>query len=363
MVGRHVGIVRRVVEAVRSESDASIVAFAAELCDTTALGRGACIGIAAGGGATREEALMRCLGEAAERYAAAAPDPRSLAMGLPPPGAVFPRDVAPFSAEQRRRPDFPFASDGPCAWVEGVDLASGRPRAAPAFAVYIPYEPAPGEAVFGPSLTTGLAAGSTTEAALETALLETIERDAFVRWWLAGEPAPTLEAPGACAVDLTGPLGVPVASVLVERDVLSVGTAAERTMEDALAKACLEAELGQLYVRSLVRRSAPREAMESFEDHARYYTDHPERRGVLDLFRAGPRRELDPREVDPRQALLSAGLAPWWKDLTSPDLGRAGFAVVKAIVPGLAPLHAIEAWPFLGGAGLVVKNRSPHPIP
>ncbi len=359
MVGRHVGIVRRVVEAVRSESDADIVAFAAELCDTTALGRGACIGIAAGGGSTREEALMRCLGEAAERYAAAVP--AGLVVGPAPPGAVLPCDVVPFSDEQRRRPDFPFASDGRCAWVEGVDLASGRPRAAPAFAVYIPYEPAPGEAIFGPSLTTGLAAGPTTEAALEAALLEAIERDAFVRWWLAGVPAPRLEAPGA--VDLTGPLGVPVASVLVERDVLSVGTAAARTMEEALAKACLEAELGQIYVRSLVRRAPPREAMESFEDHARYYTDHPERRGVLDLFRAGPRRAPDPREVDARRALLAAGLAPWWKDLTMPDLRRAGFSVVKAIVPGLAPLHAIEAWPFLGVAGLVVKNRSPHPIP
>lgn len=363
LVGRHVGVVRRVVEAVRAESDPAMFAFAAELCDARALGRGACLPNAAGGGWTREEALLRCLGEAAERYAASMPAVLARAVGLPLAGAVLPRDVAPFSDEQRARPDFPFAQEGPCAWVEGIDLATGRPRAAPAFAVYIPYEPSVGEAVFGPSLSTGLAAGPTVEAALDSALLEAIERDSFTRWWFAGEPAPTVDLPAAHAVDLTGSLGVPVAAVLVERDVVSVGTAAARTFEEALAKAHLEAELGQIYVRALVRRSPLRERMESFEDHARYYTDHPERRGVLDLFRTGPRRTPPPRRSDPRAALLAARYAPWWKDLTPSDLASAGFHVVKAIVPGLAPLHAIEDWPFLGVPGLVVRNRSPHPIP
>lgn len=370
LVGRHVGVVRRVVEAVRAESDPAtsklalpVFAFAAELCDARALGRGACLPNAAGGGWTREEALLRCLGEAAERYAASTPARIARVVGPAPSGSVLPREVAPFSDEQRARPDFPFAQEGPCTWVEGIDLATGRPRAAPAFAVYIPYEPAAGEAVFGPSLSTGLAAGPTVESALDSALLEAIERDSLVRWWFAGEPAPTLDVPGAHAVDLTGPVGVPVAGVLVERDVVSVGTAAARTLEEALGKAHLEAELGQIYVRALVRRSAPRERMESFEDHARYYTDHPERRGVLDLFKTGPRRTSPMRRADLRESLLAAGCAPWWKDLTPSDLASAGFHVVKAIVPGLAPLHAIEDWPFLGAPGLIVRNRSPHPIP
>ncbi|MEK7867045.1 MAG: YcaO-like family protein [Planctomycetota bacterium] len=363
LVGRHVGVVRRVVEAVRSESDPPMFAFAAELCDAAALGRGACLPNAAGGGWTREEALLRCLGEAAERYGASTPAGFARVVGPPPAGAVLPGDVAPFSDEQRRGPGFPFASEGPCAWVEGIDLATGRPRSAPAFAVYIPYAPAAGEAVFGPSLSTGLAAGPTVDSALDSALLEAIERDAFVRWWFAGEPAPTVDLAGAHAVDLTGRLGVPVAAVLVERDVVSVGTAAARTFDEALGKAHLEAELGQIYVRSLVRRSTPRDRLESFEDHARFYTDHAERRAVLDLFRTGPRRAPTACRVDPREALLAAGYAPWWKDLTSSDLACAGFHVVKAIVPGLAPLHAIEDWPFLGAPGLVVRNRSPHPIP
>ncbi len=363
LVGRHVGVVRRVVEAVRAESDPRIFAFAAELCDAAALGRGDCLPSAAGGGWSREEALLRCLGEAAERYAASTPAGLTRIVRPPPAGAVMPRDVAPFSHEQRARPDFPFASEGACVWVDGVDLATGRPRAAPAFAVYIPYEPAPGEAVFGPSLSTGLAAGPTVDAALDSALLEAIERDAFTRWWFAGEPAPTVELAGARAVDLTGRPGVPVAAVLVERDVVSVGTAASRTFDEALGKARIEAELGQIYVRALVRRSPPRERLESFEDHARYYTDHADQRGVLDLFKAGSRRLPSAVRADPREALVAAGYAPWWKDLTPSDLERAGFHVVRAIVPGLAPLHAMEDWPFLGASGLVVRNRSPHPIP
>src|SRR5262245_22542408 len=85
LVGRHAGIVRRVVPAVRSERDGELHAFAAELCDTSALGPERAVPIAAGGGRTAERAMMACLGEASERYAAAMYDARDILEG-PPPG-------------------------------------------------------------------------------------------------------------------------------------------------------------------------------------------------------------------------------------------------------------------------------------
>lgn len=327
LIGRHVGIVRRVVRAVPSERDAPIHAFAAETA----------FGTAAGGGHTEEAALMACLGEAAERYAAATYDERDLVWG-PAPG----REWAPFSDAQRARPDFPFATAGPVRWFHG----------APAFAVFMPYNPAPGESVYAPSFSTGLAAGPTIAAARESALLEVIERDALINAWAAGEPRPRV----GDVVDLTSDLAVPVAGCLIEADVISFGCAAARTFEVAAAKARLEARLGQIYVRSLVRRSPPREVVD-FADHARYYTDHPEHRGALNLLKG--REGRPPADGDP----FAAVDAYWWRDLTTPDLASAGFHVARVLVPGLTPIHAWEAWPFLGAPRLRVRNRFPHPLP
>lgn len=349
------------VPAPRAEGDPPLFAFGAELCDTRILGPERALPGAAGAGRTEEAALTACLGEAAERYAAALYDPAELRFGDAPEGAIDPRELVPFSDEQRSRRSFPYARTGPLRWVCGTDLATGRDRWAPAFAVFLPYTPMTGEAIPGPTFSTGLAAGPTIEAAREAALLEAIERDAFTIAWFAGEARPRR----GDGVDLTGNLDVPVAGCLIERDVISVGTAASRTFEAAAEKARLEAELGQIYVRGLVRRSPPPERIEDFAGHARFYTDHADRRGALDVLRGMPAAAPAPAaEVNPAEALLSAGFRPWWRDLTPRDLARIGVRVVRVLVPGLTPLHADEAWPFLGAPRLrEIRNRNPHPIP
>ena len=356
LIGRHAGVVRRVVAAVKAEHDPEdLHAFAAELCDTSAIGPERCVPHAAGGGRTPEAALAACLGEAAERYAAAMYDPDELEFGDVRDGDLSPLEVAPFSDAQRDRRGFPFARAGPLRWARGAD-----DRRAPAFAVFLPYTPAPGEALPGPSLSTGLAAGPTLESAREAALLEVIERDAFANWWMRGEPAPR----AAGGVDLTNDLGGPVAAVLIEADVVSVGAAAARSFEAAATKARLEAELGQIYVRALVRRGpAPREVTD-FPGHARWFTDHPEHRSALRrMFADGPVREAPAGVVDPWDAVARRGLRPWWRDLTTRDLAGVGVHVARVLVPGLTPLHAIEAWPFLGAPRLCARNPLPHPLP
>lgn len=359
LLGRSTGIIQAVIPAPSLENGPELFIYSALLCDTSYLGPEKAVQRAAGIGRTKEDAQVRCMGEATEHYASALYDPAELVFARDPGGEVIrPEHLFPFSEEQRRTPGFPFAHSGPLRWVRGKDLGTGADRWAPAFAVYLPYTPVEGEAVYAPCLSTGLAAGPTLERAREAALLEVIERDAFTNWWMSGGPARRV----GDAVDLTNDLGVPVASVLLERDVVSVGVAAATTFEEAVEKARMEAELGQVYVQMMVRRSPAPEHVVNFTDHARYYTDHPSDRSALDVYRKGPSGDPVRGKVDPAQALLEKGFKPWWRDLTLPDIRKAGVYVAKALVPGLTPLHSWEALPFLGAPRMKRHNPFPHPL-
>jgi ribosomal protein S12 methylthiotransferase accessory factor len=116
-----------------------------------------------------------------------------------------------------------------------------------------------------PATTSGMAGGFTRGEALEAALREYVERDAFLAWWLTGksparivfdEPysprlALVFEEAARCGIeihflDLTRDTGVPVAAcVLISRrggePLLTVGASAKDDQEQALISAYEEA--------------------------------------------------------------------------------------------------------------------------
>jgi ribosomal protein S12 methylthiotransferase accessory factor len=126
----------------------------------------------------------------------------------------------------------------------------------------------------------------------------------------------------------------------------------------------------------------------TFADYARFYTSHPQYRHALDRWWNTPDSVrwdccLGAKSVDepPLSDLLgriaSAGYDSLCVDLTPPDLAPLGFRVVRALIPGLQPLHGNHAWPHLGGnrlrrlAGVFGPgtrqpwrwNPFPHPCP
>ncbi|WP_237713402.1 YcaO-like family protein, partial [Halococcus hamelinensis] len=127
-----------------------------------------------------DEALMKALGEALERYSAGVYRDSSFVRGtpdevensVPPSSFVLPEEV---DADP----------DDSIPWVEGERLSTGETVRLPAEFVTFP----PPERRHGPSITTGLGLGSSGAEALCSGLYEVIERDAaMVSWYSSFEP-------------------------------------------------------------------------------------------------------------------------------------------------------------------------------
>lgn len=144
-------------------------------------------------GHTRADALIRGAGEAVERYGM---HPRPGLEVTTTEDAVPRLDPRPAHVTLADP-----ATPGPVLaglpHVRAVHLRNGSPVLVPAPLVDWP-PPDPAAAWFDPS-PSGAAAGSTPDMALRSALLETIERDAFTVAWERGLRLPTITDPDAAA--------------------------------------------------------------------------------------------------------------------------------------------------------------------
>ena len=154
-----------------------------------------------GTGSSRAGAASAAVGEAIERYSATyVPVERLVVASARELGdvAVAPGRFALFSARQHARAGFPyrpFTVDTRIAWIEGREIATGRPALLPAELVYLGRVPR-GEGSIGYATSSGLACGDTVEAALARALLEILERDAFMIVWASRLTLPLVESAG-----------------------------------------------------------------------------------------------------------------------------------------------------------------------
>ncbi|WZB76115.1 YcaO-like family protein [Achromobacter insuavis] len=136
-----------------------------------------------------DRARLKALMESRER--AALLRPRDLVMGRwrDIPGAVHPADVLCYSANQYRRLSFPyrrFDATAAYGWKAAQDIFADSPCFMLADLVYLEEALAGLERppAYTSGNTSGVASHVSIEAALENAVLELIERDAFMRFWL-----------------------------------------------------------------------------------------------------------------------------------------------------------------------------------
>lgn len=342
----------------------------------------AAVGPPAGGvGWEPEAAREAAVGEALERYA----------------GAVCPLPVVEeqerslsldrwslFSDAQREQAAFPFEAaydDGrfTAAW----DLATNRRWAVPRALVGLA-DPA-GRGVVTSS---GLAAAPSRPQALLRATQEIVERDALMTTWnwslpgrrmaLAERHATLVDRVGgrATAVDATPAYSPhPVALVFGEvgrrgRRRIALGAACRDSWEAAVDKAFLEWAQGILFA-GVWSEAHPGlgydrpSDVRTFEDHAAYYTAHPDQWDLTPLAAtaAGPTGARPP-DGPPGLAglvggLTGAGVRLLYRDLTTPDVAAVGVAVVRVMSPDLVPIGCHHDWPFLGGRARDLAWRYP----
>ncbi|MFJ9077465.1 TOMM precursor leader peptide-binding protein [Streptomyces sp. NPDC102278] len=280
----------------------------------------------------------------------------------------------------------PFDPERPIPWVYGHALGEDRPVLVPARLVHYSAGVEADNFVF--ECSNGCAIGGCVEEALLGALLELIERDAFLLAWYGGQRLPEIDlasVPGSSvrmmvdraalqgydvhAFDNRIDLAVPVVTALaVRRDggpgLFSFGAGA--ALDPAAA---VEAALSEVltYIPHLPGQVAERvgelRAMAADFDRVRHLKDHAQLYGLpemaphvgtyLDPTGVRSLADLDPSSgpagrpvsADLRDDLLwvvrelaRVGHEVIVVDQTTPEQLRAGLRTVCAIVPGLLPI-------------------------
>ncbi len=315
-----------------------------------------------GAGWTEDAARDAALGEGVERFEACPRDGDALREGsfdsLGEP-AVDPANWVLFHPDQYAQRDFPFRPflrSTPCRWTAFRRVPDGE-------AVWVPDEMAflfLDAHRFAPGVSTGLASGRPGDPVLLRAAQEVVERDAVLgAWWgryrleeWSRPVDPRLARPHLHwrCFRVDSPYSAHATIVTVEGSGLfGAGSAVRETREASWEKSSLEAAHALAYARKLKaeRRAEEVDRLETFADHAAYYSFHPERLASTPFASAvAPSDVGDP---EPLGALLER-LSPkpvLFRLMTPPGLEER--LVIRVVIPGLQPLHGSRTFPHLGG--------------
>jgi ribosomal protein S12 methylthiotransferase accessory factor len=409
LVSPYVGVVRGLQEVLAGPEDVRLATVWCESAYPHVFTGG-------GSGLTVREARAAAIGEAVERYSACVVDPGASVVATARelgPRAVAPRRFALFSDDQYAQSGFAYARFDEytrIAWVEGFSLPDGSPAWLPAQLVHLAgHEDEP---PLCRTTSSGLACQASVAEATLAALLELLERDAFMITWKARLSWPLLEwtanerlasferaylRPTGLrrhAVDLSRFWDVPVVAAVVRGgSTFGVGAAAAVTVERALTKALDEATRVRTWAAALGRHGEPAPEpgeIRDFDDHIRFYAE-PRNAARIDFLDGSLRRRhvarvpaLPGSTAEERiraicGRLARRGASAYAVDVTSPDVRDAGLAVVRVIAPELCALDVEHDARLLGGRRLYDEprrlglrprtlteadiNPDPHPFP
>lgn len=377
-----------------------------------------------GYGVRPEEALIRVLGETTERYAhmvcllsnalprrfASADEMRAAGLEIMDfEGWNF------FLEEHYARPKTlyqPFRPDAPMLWLETWSLTDRKPFWAPAQLLVLGYltQRNRGEPRLAAAMTTGTAAHTVPEKALNSSILELIQMDAAMGFWYSGGTAPEIElddrlrALSEILREVKGDAFEPCFHYVPSADFdvhvvtcvlrsgrgelpcTGVGIACDMSLEWACYKAFIEAsaiphlaQIGFLYAPGALRGDAPIDPakIDDLDLNVLYYA-MPDNAPRLDL-RFSRTERIRASEL-PRLPHLkgpgltrhlvdqfrSNGLALCYLELTPPDVHDLGFSVCRTYSPHLLSL-SLPSYPQAGHPRLRKYGgfnvTDPHPFP
>ena len=335
-------------------------------------------------GTSREEAHLKVLAEAWERYV---PDSMfyaswnvKKAVSIRNDEWLNPYDIYPIMKGQQvmfQHELSVFDPDVNWQWVVGKKHVDGSSMNIPVDAVYyqrgIQHRLSRLPCIWASS--NGVAVHSSKETAVQSATLELIERDALMTTWygkrvvraipdeyltqVIGNRLRFWQSAGyqVSVLDISTDT-VPVVVVLIhsmrKKPALSSGSAAAETYEIALRKAFAEAELMALTWSKRDPCGIKPEAVGTVDDHGALYADPAYRHHVEWLLDSERLTTLPKVVMSVTQAVHRVN--PWIVDMT-PARPNIGLHVIRAIAPDLLPInfgYATEAYghPRLGVLGL-----------
>ncbi|WP_406052549.1 TOMM precursor leader peptide-binding protein [Kribbella sp. NBC_00889] len=372
--------------------------------------------VCSGKGWTRRQARDSALGEALERHAAMTWRPErtitSTYDGLDRRG-LHPRDLVLFADHQYETVPFqPWRPETELEWVPAQSMVTGDEVWIPLLATHLGYRPPPEAGLF-PTTSNGFAAGPDRDGATLRALLEVIERDAFMIAWshrLPGRCVAAADVPdeptrgiaatharrgidivvhllptdtvAAVALAVAWSERTPVAVVGLGAGMDPVAAARSAVLEVGQARPLLRARLRQPKVRARMAELVATPAkVASLGDHSLLYADLA--CGGMRFLREAPRQPW-PDAAPPESADLAVLIESLAEvagdvlavDVTTPDVAALGVRVVRGLVPGFVPIWFGANQARLGGRRLLEMpgriglrparldelNLDPHPM-
>lgn len=358
-----------------------------------------------GADTTPWNAYRKACAEAVERQGQAEPKDLRNASLLDLKNARSPEQFIRYHRQQYKLAKFPFEPFSPSGsywWKQGTEYGTAKkvwihadliyPRSVLSSTHKITHKPVTY------ATTSGCAAGTTQEEAFERALFELVERDAFMRCWLAqtpGHPIALGTVPGAVRSRLKAlqmaqcEVGIQLLPSPWSKVVLvwaqhkgnrftTLGTAAHDDMETALLAALTELEsrvfvwLNGHHPSRQLRPASVWRTEHHFDLYgcAKYFSKAD---GMLKtLVKASSFRKLASPASTTQEALqdrfAEQGLSPILVDITPEkcfiDQGRTKLLVVKAFVPSLVPLSFGYQLEPRGMVDFMhADSKFPHPFP
>lgn len=354
--------------------------------DTTGFSDAAAAKQAAGVSGDWNEAFMKALGEALERYSAGVYRESEFAVGPAADRNAVPPSEFVRPGGEYRQPN----PDDAVQWVPGERLATGERVDLPAEFVQFP----PPESAYKPAITTGLGLGSSGVGALLSGLYEVVERDAtMLAWYSTFEPlgltvsdeafetlARRARAEGLSVTPMlvTQDVDVPVVTVAVHREDewprFAVGSGADLDAKAAARAALTEAVQNWMELRSI----GPEDAAEESGAIGRFASFPDSARELVDIDASVPAESVGPDSVPDGAAELDlvtervteTGLDAYAARITPQDVERIGFEAVRVLVPSAQPLFTGDAYfgerasavpPALGFEPRLDRELHPYP--
>lgn len=308
--------------------------------------------------------------------------------------AIDPQTLELYSEEQYADVSFPyrpFDASQPIPWVVGTRLSDHTPVAVP-FDFLVG-----GTGSICQATSNGAAAHTNLRLAILSGVVEALERDAFVVHWLNQLSRPVLDTTGVADpwglqaametagfeiryVDITTDIGLPTVLQVVrdrhDADFFIANSASGASPEHALGKLMRElvqVSSGYIHDPARMRGSATAadtpDAVLDLKDHLHYYqrAEHNEHASFLlasdacapiDTLAWSGRSFNDPQTLEYVLGLIRrSGKDVFVVDCTPPLLAEVGLRVVKAVIPGIAPLYSGRARRRLGGRRICEAPR------
>lgn len=345
---------------------------------------------------SEDEALLKCLGEALERHCLRNYDKSNLVTSTYlslSSKAIDPKVFINFSNAQREKRGFEmfnFNDSTMFSWIKGFDLINERTVFIPAQLVYLSYKLNEGEKWIYLPISIGAAGGSSVIATIVRGIYEIIERDAFLIFYLNKLSGMKIDLHSIAdekikfciksiesynlklyCFEITAELRIPtfLSMVIDETGIgpaVSLGLRANLDPQTAILGSIQEALHSRGWIRRKVEdnpgilKKVKRRHIETLEDRALLWYS---KKNIIRLnsFLKQPKMKVKFKKnnysfLEQLKSLLKTlkinNMNVFFVDVTLPIIQKAGYHVVKVLIPELQPFYLIEDFPYCGGERL-----------